>query len=202
MDKVKIVKFLQLNLYKNYNDEDDNYGLLSWSIRAGYPRITVFTKNNKVKSDAPFDYNTMIVAPFDYLTLNMLFETIESVLKGDKDKSESVFCYNTKFINGNRTNEIVLQATVKVGKDKEGVMYMAVLEEGKKKVKFEILPTKKWHKFSVEDRSILSIRYTKAYLKVLKKLMDDEMKVDMMTVNEMTKPQVPKINKDDDLSDI
>jgi len=169
-NSVQIVKFAPLTLYKN--TEDDTYATLNWSMRMGYPRITVYTNNKKgVKSD--LDYNTIITAPFDSVTVGVVVDYLKEIAESTEPSRQVVDCFNVKYVNGEKTDEIVLQASVIVGKDAEGVNYISAIAEGKKKVKFEIMPNSKWFKFrdkngdEITDKKIISNRYTKAYANLL-----------------------------------
>ena len=183
-NKVTRVKFAPLTLRANYSDGED-YGLLTWATRNGYPRITVFTEN-KHKSEN-FDYNKMITAPFDYVTLNMFLSIFEKVIDADPDTKYQVECKGSKFVNRERTDEVIVQATVTVGKDKDGVIYMAATEDGKRKVKFDLI-LGKWHTIMINgdhvtDKAMLSKIYATGYLKAAKKLLGQQLINDTLKVD-------------------
>lgn len=168
--KVQLVKFSPLRLRKNL--EDGEYALLTWSSRNGYPRITVFTEN-KVKRET-FDYNKMITAPFDYTTLNTFIDMFHKIIDGENDKSYKINCFNMKYVNNERTNEKYLQAAVTVGKNKNGVIFIAVVAEGKPKIAFDLNYTDFFTVFKngepITDQGELSCLYAKGYLRTLKKI--------------------------------
>jgi len=165
-NNVVMVKFAPLTLRKDYGDGD--YGILNYATRNGYPRITVFT-SNKNKEEA-FDYNTMVNATFSLTQFLMFVDDMRDMVDADKDTSASVDCFNAKYVNGVKTNDVELQATAVVGKDKDGIIYLAVTSEGKRKVKFELLPTE-WNKYSknkeVRTKEELSKRFTKSYIRAI-----------------------------------
>ena len=165
-NNVVMVKFAPLTLRKDYGDGD--YGILNYATRNGYPRITVFT-TNKNKEEV-FDYNTMINATFNLTQFLMFVDEIRDIVEADKDTSASVDCFNAKYVNGVKTNDVELQATAIVGKDKDGIIYLAVTHEGKRKIKFELLPTE-WNKYSRNKEALskeeLSKRFTKAYIRAI-----------------------------------
>jgi len=165
-NNVVMVKFAPLTIRKDYGDGD--YGILNYAIRNGYPRITVFT-SNKNKEEA-FDYNTMINATFSLTQFLMFVDEIRDIVEANKDTSASVDCFNAKFVNGVKTNDVELQATAIVGKDKDGIIYLAVTSEGKRKVRFDLLPTE-WNKYSKNKEELskeeLSKRFTKAYIRAI-----------------------------------
>lgn len=168
--KAQIVKFAPLRLRKDR--EDGEYALLTWSSRNGYPRITVFTEN-KVKQET-FDFNRMINAPLDYTTLNTFIGMFEKVIAGEKDKSYKIDCFNLKYVNNERTNEKYLQASITIGKNKDGVVFLAVVAEGKPKISFELNYTTFFKVYKdgepITDRSELSCLYAAGYLRTLKKI--------------------------------
>jgi len=168
--KAQIVKFSPLRLRKNL--EDGEFALLTWSSRNGYPRITVFTENkNKTET---FDFNRMISAPFDYTTLNSFIEMFETVINGEKDKSYKLDCFNMKYVNNERTDEKYLQASVTIGKNKNGIVFLAVVEEGKPKIAFDLNYTTFFKVYKdnepVTDAGELSCLYAKGYIRTLKKI--------------------------------
>jgi len=209
--KVNMVKFAPLTLRKQYDDGD--YGLFTVSVRNGYPRFTVFTTNKN--REAAFDYNTMITAPFDYNSFNSFVKLFEKVIDSKPDTKFKIDCFNAKYVDNKRTDDIVLQSTVNIGKDAEGIIYLALIAEGKRKVKFEIEPSR-WHKLYVGDEPVtdkaeLSKLAAEGYLVTLKKLMGNQLVVDSMNnnanpvsndkaANNTTKPEVDTSTlKEDDL---
>jgi len=173
--KVKIVAFAPLSLYAD--TEKDKYASLTWSIRAGYPRVTVYTDNsNSFKTE--FSYDNLIIAPMDSVTVNTLIANLRTVADSKETTSLTIKCYNVKYVDNVKTDEIMLQATIIVGKDDEGVVYISVTQEGKKNVVFKLLPKLKWHKFLgpdhkvIEDNSKLSTMFAKSYIARLQSLMD------------------------------
>ncbi len=179
-NKVKLVKFAILTLRKNYEDESNDYGLLQWSIRNGYPRISIFTTSKK-SDHIGFDYGTLITAPFDYITLGVLFDKFKEIIDSPVDTKHVINCYNAEFKNGEKTGKDILQSRVAIGKDKGGIVYISVVEEEKKKIKFDLLPSDRWFKFfdntgaEITDKAELSKVYAKSYLRTLIKLMESEL---------------------------
>ena len=190
----QIIKFTPLTLRKDYDDGD--YGLLTWSVRNGYPRITVFTQNKNKQSQGgtqkeAFDYNTMITAPFDYTTMASFLSLMETVINGDPDTKYQMACYNTKYVNGERTNEMHLQSTVTIGKDKDGIVYLAVIDGEKRKIKFDIT-LGDWHKLYinnelVSDPAMISKTFAKGYHSTASKLLFGQLITDGLKDN-LAKP--------------
>jgi len=168
----QMIKFSGLTLKKQYDDGKD-YGVLLWSIRAGYPRITVYTTNAKKEPNAKFDFNTRIVATFDNVTMVSVIRDLKSIINAKPGTTKVRDCYNHKFVNGVRTDEIVLQAKVTIGKTTEGLIFIAVTEGSKKKIRFDILPKTLYSKLRddegkiVTDQSVLSKDHAESYLMIL-----------------------------------
>ncbi len=182
--KVKMVKFAPLTLGKivvNEATQENDRPTLRWSMRAGYPRITVFTSSNLEDKDGKFDYNKMITAPFDIISLTLFLDKAKELLeKKEKSSYREVNCLNTRFKDGERTNEVFVQATVRMGIDKEGVVYLVTMGEKKPKIKFDILPPE-WLEFKDDNGDVithpskLSREYAKAYIRILENLLASEM---------------------------
>jgi len=197
----EILRFNGLALRKQYEDSDD-FAVLTWSVRMGYPRVTVYTTNKKPENGEKFDYNTFINAPYDFVAIEDLFDLMDEVLASDKDITRQILSNNNKFKDGVRTDEIVPQGLVKVGKT-DGVMWLAVLEEGKKKIKFELLPNKYHTRYTNEnevlkDKAELSKRYASGYIKVLKRLMRKVSEDTMVSSNIKKDTNVTKTEKSED----
>lgn len=170
---VKFIQFAALNLSKVHMvDDKKDSAQLQWSSRMGYPRITVFTTDN-TQVDGKFDYSKMIKAPFDFVTIDIFMQRFRNVLETTEEVKYVIDCFNNKFVNRERTDEVELVAKVTVGRDSDGVVYLAVTEDNKKKIKFELMPSTKYFKFYdkngdvITDKKILSNLYAKAYHKRL-----------------------------------
>lgn len=186
----KTIKFTPLNLKKEYDvNEKRDTAVLSWGIRNGYPRITVNLSG--VRTETP-DYSKLITAPFDYLSYGMWLGVMQQVIDSPTAVVRKVECLNVKWSNGVKTDEIYVQATVNFGKDDKGIFFIAVVEDKKIKVKFELLPAATWHRFYdeqgnlIEDKGVLSLLYAKTYLSTLSKLMDSELEKDGKYILEKT----------------
>lgn len=191
--QIKIVKFLTLGLRKSFViDDKEDYANLSWSIRMGYPRINVYTSNVNYDKDK-VDYSKIITAPFNYVTFMVLLNKMQEAIKSKEPYRYTIECWNTDYDNNKPTDSIVLQAKVHVGKDKDGIVYIMVIEDEKRKVKFDIVPPETpWHKYSDADKKSLSESYAQAYHDVLKKLMLSEMIKDETVVKTTTTDRTPE----------
>lgn len=170
---VKFIQFAALNIQKDImNDEKKDKAQLQWSSRMGYPRITIFTTDKMQDENGKFDYNKMIKAPFDFVTIDIFMQRFKTVLESKEEVKFVIDCFNNKFVNNERTNELELVAKVTIGRDSEGVVYLAVTEDNKKKIKFELMPSKYFKIYDkdndpITDKRILSNLYARAYYKRL-----------------------------------
>lgn len=180
-NKVKLVRFGPLSIRKNVDNDEM---ALQWSVRMGFPRITVYT-TNKATEKGKMDFSKVIIAPFDYINLKLFLSYFKDIVVSDDEKSYSVECFNVTFKDGIKTNETRLQAKVVVGKDKDGVIYLAAIEEGKPKIKFELLPNTKWFRYydkdnnEITDKRVLSKKYAEAYLCLLETTLNKEFNLDV-----------------------
>lgn len=194
MEKVKFKRFNSLALF---NRENNNRAKLDWSIRGIYPRITVYTSDKAFVDNKP-NYDHIITAPFDIVTLGYLVSNLE-LCNNTKDPTHSrIDCYNTKVVNGVRTDERYIQATVEVGKDEEGVCYIKVSEEKKPTIKFKLLPNTVWFKYydktgeQIKDNSVLSKIFTRGYIRTIRSLILDDKENYNTTITLLDPPNVVK----------
>lgn len=194
---VKIARFTALTISKLIDADTKDTAQLTWSTRGIYPRITVFTSSQTTDEKGKFDYNKMITAPFDYISLQMLFDNFKKVIEHVGEIKLEVACYNAEFKNRVKTDNIVLQAKVSVGKDKNGIIYIAAIEDEKPKIKFNLLPDYRWYKHydansdEITDKAVISKMYATAYLKTLDKLFTSQIANDLMTVKNAKKDEIP-----------
>ena len=199
-EKVKIIRYASLNL-KTKTDDNQDSATLTWSTRGLYPRITVYTsdKNSFVNNKPNYDF--IITAPFDVVTLQMFVNQLKKVCKDSNDTRYTIDCINTKIVNGVRTNEKFIQAKIYIGKDSDGIIYIAVIEDNKKKVKFSLLPNLDFFTFYDKDGSIikdkgrLSIFYTEAYVKSIETLLINDTLLLSKKEVEVDKPDITRDNR-------
>ena len=199
-EKVKIVRYASLNLKKWMQEEKDS-ATLTWSTRGIYPRITVFTSSNNSFVNNKPNYDFIITAPFDVVTLQMFVNQLKKVCKDPNNTRYTIDCLNTKVENGVRTNEKYVQAKVHIGKDDNGVIYIAATEENKKKIKFTLLPNMGFFTFYdkdgtiIKDESKLSLLYTEAYIKSIETLLINDTLFLSKKEVDIDKPNIIRENK-------
>lgn len=178
--KIKRFNLLQLSLRKTL--ENDDYASLTWSVRDKYPRIQVFTSKTFKSEDGAVDYDKLIIAPFTYpiiYTLINQLEILANKLDLDKAPVSKIECYNIKFVDGKKTDEIEKQAEIVLARSQEGVINIGVKNTKHDGLYFPLIPDLKWHKFYDKDgteitsKKILSSLYTLSYVKLLKDTFTD-----------------------------
>lgn len=179
--QVSYVRFAPLTLRSQHSNSDD-YSLLTWGARGAFPRITVFLENNNKKDvgNNGIDYNNIITATFDYVTIFMFLKMLEEIIDAEPNTKKQMDCLNTKFVDNQRTNEVYVQATITVGKDKNGIIFIGIYNDKSPKVKFD-LTYGKWHVrkdngVAIQDEAKLSRDYAKAYLVTADKLITYQMR--------------------------
>lgn len=203
MSKVKLVKFAPLTL-KSYVEEDDGEATLQWSIRMGYPRITVYRHIKDTDKGKEIDYSKIIIAPFDYVNFSLLISYIREVNKTNTPVVYKIACYNVEFVDNVKTDKRILQAVVKVGKDLDGCNYIELSAPEKLTIRFPLLPNFKWHvhdKLNDKGESVLapkdlSTKFTTAYAMLINKLVLDEYPVDARTEVMLDPPNSKKLTND------
>jgi len=178
--RVLITRFKGLFLRHRYeDDEKGDYAQLEWLVRGNYPRIMVYLENkNRFEPGARLDYNKIIIAAFTPVRMIALLTTLKAAVNFENDTNVKIDTFNIKYESGLRTKELEKQSTVIVGKDKEGIVYIAVTAEGKKKVRFSITskdePWEKRYDLNgdlITDPAILSRTHAAEYFKLLEGMM-------------------------------
>ena len=183
-NKVRYIRFSQLTL----NEPDG--GSLHWGVRMGFPRITVIPE--RIEEGDNY-IEKIITAPFNVPTLHLLLEYMEEIVNGEKGQYKSIECRNVKYVNGERTSETFVQSTVIVGKDKDGIIFITLVSEGKKKVKFSILPDSRWYRIyhnntEVTDKAEISRVFGRAYIKAVRQAYNQERLEENVKISEADRP--------------
>lgn len=139
---------------------------LKWGFRKGYPRLMVFI-NGSDKSVT--GRNNMIIAPFSFTALNTLTGALNEIVEADKGTEFSINCINAKYVDNKKTDETVIQATVVVGKDTDGMIFISLSEEGKPTVRFNLTLNTEWNPVTMNGVNIEltefgSKMFTKRYI--------------------------------------
>ena len=171
VQQVKRINLLQLSLRKEL--ENDDYASLTWGVRENYPRIQVFTSKDFKLPDGTNDYSKLIIAPFTYTIIFTLINALESLAQEDDSGVTKIECLNNKFVDNKRTDEIVVQAEVRIARSQEGIINIG-LKNDTTSCYFPLFPNLTYHKFydkdniEITDKRILSNLYTLSYVRLLK----------------------------------
>ncbi len=149
---------------------------LTWSIRDGYPRISIFYGENSENAG----FENMTILPFTHQSIIALFGCIKKVASDDvNDKSYSLSCINNVFRDGRRTDEKEIVGTVVVERDDKGIIQLKIKTSSKPDVRFRLLIDHDW--FKVYDKNgteittskELSTIYAKSYADLVSSVMSD-----------------------------
>jgi len=148
------------------NNEDGSS--LTWSIRNGYPRITVFLdKDQNGKSG-------IIIAKFDAISLQVALTAFLDVINSTEDKVAKFNCSDIKYEDNVKTNEKYVQATVAFI-NKGGVISIALRSNKGVTKKYDILPSAFVAELDKDGNPITEIgtastTWAKAYVTLLSKM--------------------------------
>lgn len=166
-------RYTSLNL-TNVNEEKKTR-LMFWSSLNNNPRINVHLANDVYTDNKP-DWNKIIIASFKPLDLEEFIQDCKDKIDEDKNDYCEVTCLYPKYNNGVATEEKMVRAIVRFGKDKNNIWYFYIEEPNKAKIKFDIAATG-WHvarasRDDVNETSaeVRSKKLAKAYLRLLDKL--------------------------------
>lgn len=113
---------LSLQTIYSVDNRDVNAKLL-FSVRGGYPRITVFTDMDNINRD------TIINAKFNYRRIDQLFTLMGLYI--DTEKNGKLFTYttnNVEYIDNKPTNNVIEEAKVTLS-IKDGVYLLSVTND-------------------------------------------------------------------------
>lgn len=134
---------LKLRLYADKQAGAERNPVLQVTAPMNQPRLTVFT-------NVPNDTDRgMINAPMGSTEFFDLMDLLEQMIEGEPDNARQV-----RNMTGPPTNLVHL-STTKVGKDKEGVVWIGIFIDGRPTIKFKFLPSM-YHQFLNRDGSPIS----------------------------------------------
>lgn len=137
---------------------------LSWGLNKNNPFIRVYTGDPADESERT--KNGRIQAELDAPHLYLLLQLIRQAITSENGWKTCMSCENYIFPGGKRSEKPVNTADVWVGKDKEGVIYISVVDKLMKErpvVKFDISIGGFWIKLKHSDGR----EYTKAEASIL-----------------------------------
>ena len=109
---IKIVDLDRLKLWCNHPTLPNINSKLSFGIRDGFPRITLFTNDPNERDAAG-----RLSCSFDIITFYTFIRLFKRIIMTDKEDSNKIACYTHTWENGVKvSNEKVLQAILEFGK--------------------------------------------------------------------------------------
>ena len=109
---IKIIDLDRLKLWTNHPTLPNVNSKLSFGIRDGFPRITLFTNDPNERDAAG-----RLSCSFDIITFYTFIRLFKRIIMTDKDDSNKITCYTHTWENGVKvSNERVLQAILEFGK--------------------------------------------------------------------------------------
>lgn len=139
---------------------------LKWGFRKGYPRLMVFINGSDLSVRGR---DNMIIAPFGFTALNTLTGAMAEIIEAEKGTEFTINCINAKYVDNKKTDETTIQATVVVGKDQDGMIFISLSEENKPTVRFNLTLNEEWNPVTMNGVNIGltefgSKMFTKRYL--------------------------------------
>lgn len=128
------------------NDNNAKRARLVMSFRDGNPRFTVYT--------GEMGPTGIISFPMDVYTFGGVIETIKDVITSEPGTKVSVESIGSVWENEKPTNKTRIVSTLHIGKTKEGVIYLSVIDENKPKIIFP-LKVSKFHNFRDGDKELV-----------------------------------------------
>lgn len=129
---------------------EGKYARLSWGFWNGSPRATVFLNH----PDYPKGEG-ILSAAFDPLIFRDVLDQFEEVVRGTREKVVVENKRAVKDENGKNTRETVIGTTLRIGRDKNGLVAIAVTAEGKPSVAFSFRPST-WHLLYDKEGNLVS----------------------------------------------
>lgn len=124
----------KITLWSDSSSEEGKPARLTLSFRDGNPRFVAYTGVTGPTGviNFPSDYPTMASC------MNLLKRVANSNETGIQYAIESL---TTSYVNDKPTKDKVVVSTLNIGRDKDGVVFMALVSEGKPKIMFQIKPS-------------------------------------------------------------
>jgi uncharacterized membrane protein YgcG len=155
---------------------EGKYSQLVWGIHKNNPRVTIYTgdpADNTSRTN-----NGAIRAELDAGLLMTLMTLLGRANKAEAGWKKCIKNYNYTFFGGKKSDKPVNTTDVWVGKDKDGLTYISVVDatnQERPKIKFNIAPNWAWAKlyhgdgqqYSKEEASEV---FTEGYIKLLEQI--------------------------------
>jgi hypothetical protein len=165
------VKLSPLGLNKKKDGVEKS---LSWGIRMGYPRFTVFINKNNSAT-----YDEMVITKFSMKELGKFMNRFRKVIESPKEVEYAVECLDVVYENDKKTDktEVISEGVIK--KDADGIIWFGNRDKNGDEHLFRMLPNM-WHKEKINgkplDPSVQSKAEATAYVDLLNRLIDVSLK--------------------------
>ena len=166
----------KLNLYATPEKTGARSPKLCWAVIFNNPRLTVYT-NDPALQNKENDWGR-ITARLDIIVAQSVLELLLKLVDEPNDTKYKVENYNNPITaNGERTQTPIHINDIYIGKDKEGIIWLSVVEKDKPKIKFNLEFTD-YHHLQHGDgtpvtRADASKLVTRAYCGLLSKFLTD-----------------------------
>lgn len=136
-------------------NSDSKRARMTLSFRDGNPRIVVNTGEPGVAG--------MINFPMDPYTFGGVLEALKEVIEAEPGTRFSIDSLGSVWENDKPTDALRTVSVLHIGKTKDGVIYLSLIEETKPKIVFP-LKSSKYHNFRDEGKNILPDATTSKFL--------------------------------------
>jgi hypothetical protein len=152
-------KFSDINGFVLWSDStiEGKRAKLVIAYRDVNPRITVYTGANGKEG--------VISWPCDLPHFVGILNILKDIANGPNGDRKIIDSLTTKYENDKPTNEKVLVSKLVIGKNNEGVCYLAVITEDKPKIVFEIKPSQ-YHIFRDSNGDIIPDNVVSKYMAI------------------------------------
>lgn len=129
---VRIHDFERLQMWTPTPGAAGKRAKLSFGIRDGNPRITVFTNdpNDKISSG-------VIYAAMNPETFYMFLKLFGDVVNAKEEVKYKIQCFGTRWENDKPTKDKLLISDLCFGRDAEGMVWICLIADNRPKIKFE-----------------------------------------------------------------
>ena len=133
-------------LWADNPDDEGKRARFVLSFRDGNPRFVVYTGGTGKDSVINF--------PMDIPTLTASMNYLKDIANGPEGAQTSVESLTTVYENDKPTKQKKLLSTLRMGKSKDGIVYLSILSEGRPKIVFPIKPSP-YHVFRDANKEVL-----------------------------------------------
>ena len=134
---------------EGFGEDGQKRPRMTLSYRDGNPRFTVYT-------GASVGMDGMINFPMDTITFGSVIELFKTVIEEEPGSKRSIDSFTKEYVDNKPTENLKLMSTLHMGKTKDGIVYLSLIEEGKPKIVFPLRHSK-WHSYRDANKEELSV---------------------------------------------